>query len=606
MIIPMLKYSFLVYHKDYTPFLEELRRHGVVHVIGSDEELTDRERERMVLMKQIQHVVRELARRNTDGVTPDGIAVSGEEAFADVLAILDRQEEVSRSLSQLVKEINQVKPWGNFSPASIEALANKGITLRFYTVPVRKYDEAWTFQWPIEVIGNHAGMIYFVLADDGSFDTLPDADEMRPPGQSLSGLNNRQESLRQEQETLKEKLNQHAGINLEAIRQYGYQVMDDTSYHHVLNSTTADSSEKVRILEGWVPEERQDELVAFLESQNILYVKEKPVKGEKVPVLLKNKKFSKDFEQLGELYSLPEYRELDMTPFFAPFYLIFFGFCLGDAGYGVLMMLAALLLKRKVRKELKSTMNLIFYLGISTIAFGVLGGTLFGIPLYETGLPVYSKLAADFEARGTDVNTLLFYLALLLGGIQIMFGMFLKSVNEIRQYGVKYAIGTFGWIILLLGSVVIALLNQVEGVPMEQLNIYLYALLGVSGVMILLLNTPGKNVFMNVGIGIWNTYNMATGILGDLLSYIRLFALGIASAIMGFVFNSLAVEMSGSIPVVSTIVMVIILVIGHSINIFMSGLGAFVHPLRLTFVEFYKNAGFNGGGKKYNPFRKLS
>jgi V/A-type H+/Na+-transporting ATPase subunit I len=111
---------------------------------------------------------------------------------------------------------------------------------------------------------------------------------------------------------------------------------------------------------------------------------------------------------------------------------------------------------------------------------------------------------------------------------------------------------------------------------------------------------------MNVGVGLWTTYNMVTGILGDLLSYIRLFALGISSAIMGFVFNSLAVEMSGSIPVLSILIMIIILVIGHSINIFMSGLGAFVHPLRLTFVEFYKNAGFSGGGKQYNPFRKIT
>jgi V/A-type H+/Na+-transporting ATPase subunit I len=110
----------------------------------------------------------------------------------------------------------------------------------------------------------------------------------------------------------------------------------------------------------------------------------------------------------------------------------------------------------------------------------------------------------------------------------------------------------------------------------------------------------------NFGLGLWNTYNMATGLLGDLLSYIRLFALGISSAILGFVFNSLAVSMSGSIPVVSAIVMVIILVFGHSINLFMSGLGAFVHPMRLTFVEFYKNAGFTGGGKKYNPFRKIN
>jgi V/A-type H+-transporting ATPase subunit I len=141
---------------------------------------------------------------------------------------------------------------------------------------------------------------------------------------------------------------------------------------------------------------------------------------------------------------------------------------------------------------------------------------------------------------------------------------------------------------------------------MEQLNSPLYVLLGISGLLILPLNNLGRNVFMNVGVGLWNTYNMVTGILGDLLSYIRLFALGISSAIMGFVFNSLAVEMSGSIPVLNVIIMVIILVIGHSINIFMSGLGAFVHPLRLTFVEFYKNAGFSGGGKKYEPFRKLT
>jgi V/A-type H+-transporting ATPase subunit I len=97
---------------------------------------------------------------------------------------------------------------------------------------------------------------------------------------------------------------------------------------------------------------------------------------------------------------------------------------------------------------------------------------------------------------------------------------------------------------------------------------------------------------------------MVTGVLGDLLSYIRLFALGISSAILGFVFNSLALSVGTSF--FGIIAMVIILVVGHGINIFMSGLGSFVHPMRLTFVEFYKNAGFSGGGKKYQPFRKLT
>lgn len=123
--------------------------------------------------------------------------------------------------------------------------------------------------------------------------------------------------------------------------------------------------------------------------------------------------------------------------------------------------------------------------------------------------------------------------------------------------------------------------------------------------MVFVLNNLKRNPFINIGAGLWDAYNMATGILGDLLSYIRLFALGISSSVMGFVFNDLAINMSGDIPVLSTIIMLIIMIFGHGINIFMGGLGAFVHPMRLTFVEFYKNAGFEGGGKKYKPFKSV-
>jgi len=105
---------------------------------------------------------------------------------------------------------------------------------------------------------------------------------------------------------------------------------------------------------------------------------------------------------------------------------------------------------------------------------------------------------------------------------------------------------------------------------------------------------------------LWNSMNMATGLLGDLLSYIRLFALGLCGGMMGFVFNELAIELSPTFPVARQLVMLIILLIGHGLNLFISSLGAFVHPMRLTFVEFYKNAGFEGGGKKYKPFKYIS
>ena len=131
-----------------------------------------------------------------------------------------------------------------------------------------------------------------------------------------------------------------------------------------------------------------------------------------------------------------------------------------------------------------------------------------------------------------------------------------------------------------------------------------YLLLAVAGLLVFVLNNLRRNVVVNIGAGLWDTYNMVTGLLGDVLSYIRLFALGISGSVLGLVFNDLAMNMSGDIPVLKQVIMLVILLFGHGVNLFMSGLGAFVHPMRLTFVEFYKNSGFEGGGKKYNPLRR--
>ena len=134
-------------------------------------------------------------------------------------------------------------------------------------------------------------------------------------------------------------------------------------------------------------------------------------------------------------------------------------------------------------------------------------------------------------------------------------------------------------------------------------SILFYVPLASAGVLIFFFNSPHKNPFINVGAGLYSCYEMATGVVGDLVSYVRLFAIGLCGAIIGQVFNALSVGLSGDVPVLSWIVMAIILAIGHGLNIFISALGAFVHPVRLTFVEFYKNAGFEGGGRKFTPFK---
>lgn len=607
MIVPMTKYSFLVYHAEYHTFLEKLRDLGVAHLIEKQKEATDSLFEQYEQMKKVNGVIKFLSARvddipkSTSDNTSNGMAI-----FKEVESLQQEVEIKQQQLSLLRKEISYASLWGDFSPQTIVQLRNKGVQLKLYSVSTRKFNEAWLQQYPVSVISQQAGISYLVMfLEEGQSHDL-DLEEMRIPERPVSELNRYESLLAAEIQSMIARFDHHAKYSIGAIQHYLKQLTEDFQFKNAIHNTASEAGGKVSFIEGWVPEQKKGQLVEFLDKNNMLYLEEKPTPEDKVPILLKNKRFSKKFEPLVDFYSLPKYGELDLTPFFAPFYMIFFGFCLGDAGYGIMMVLAALLLKKKVDKSLRDMLGLVFYLGLSTIFFGIIGGTFFGIPLYETGLPVYRTLAAQFEARDTDINQLLFYLALVLGGIQILFGMFLRVINEVRQFGWGFALGSIGWLLLLVGGGALYGVSMLTGIPMEQLSIPLYIILVVSGILILPLNNLGRNPLINTGAGLWNTYNMVTGLLGDLLSYIRLFALSISSAILGFVFNSIAVEMSGNIPVVSMIVMIIILVVGHAINLFMSGLGAFVHPLRLTFVEFYKNAGFTGGGKKYEPFKKLT
>ncbi|HKK67519.1 MAG TPA: V-type ATPase 116kDa subunit family protein, partial [Bacteroidales bacterium] len=244
-------------------------------------------------------------------------------------------------------------------------------------------------------------------------------------------------------------------------------------------------------------------------------------------------------------------------------------------------------------------LTLVQLLGLATVIFGAITGTFFGMNLVENP----PEFLADARNLFLD-NDQLFNLALIFGAVQILFGMILKGINQIRQHGIGYSFATWGWFILIVSSGIFYYLDQQN--PAEELffgTLHMgFVILSALGILVF--NHPKRNIFVNIGAGLWDTYNMVTGVVGDLLSYIRLFALGLASAILGQVFNQLAFDMSPDVPVLGILVTLIILVIGHGINIFMSGLGSFVHPLRLTFVEFYKNAGFIGGGKEYKPFQK--
>lgn len=603
MIVPMYKYAFLVHHSAYKDFLKEIRKIGVVHISIKNEEPTSEMQE---LFRHLNEV--DKAAKKLDMLVPEKTDVkpdfkTGEEVFNRLKNMEKEMEHNHHQVLQLEKEKKQLLPWGDFDWEKVRKLEEIGVNIRFMSCPVRKYEPAWEETFYLKVIGDLDGYRYFVKIDKtekgaqkNGFDEIAGADELVLPEHSLTEVNAEIEKLKKEADALSHELHQIAWHCKPLLKEYEEDLQQELSEMNALLQTSDEVEGKVRLLEGWVPETKKAELDAYLDANQILYTDDNPEEEDKVPILLKNNRFAKLYEIIGKLYELPNHKELDLVPFFAPFYMMFFGFSLGDAGYGLVIIAAAQFMKKKM-PNLKSVMVLAQFLGLATVIFGILTGTFFGIDLINSDIPWLE----NFKQYMISTDKL-FNLAIIFGVIQILFGMVLKVINISRVRGFWYSLSTIGWLILLVGLGSVYGLKTAEMVSPQVAGIIQTAVFGVSGVLILLLNHPKRNIFINFGAGFWDVYSMATSLLGDILSYIRLFALGVSSAILGLVFNSMAMSMKPDNIILGPLVMIIILVIGHGITIFMSGLGAFVHPIRLTFVEFYKNAGFTGGGKAYTPF----
>ncbi|QZT37465.1 V-type ATP synthase subunit I [Halosquirtibacter xylanolyticus] len=605
----MKKFSFLLFHKEYESFLEQLRSIGLIHVNEKEGGVEDPQFDETIQeLSRVDALVKEFVKLNGDKNTLEDSA--GVQKYESVDTVLEAYNKLVEERDTLVARQQQVEkfkevwlPWGDFDISKLEKLKDAGWNLEFYSCNSRDWNDEWDDKYDILNVAQIGVNRYFVVISSAEDTVSIEADKVELPEISFSESNREADIVKDKIALIEEQLVRLTKVGLPLLEDYQLEIQDRVDFAKVRLNGDKMAENHVYLLEGFVPEEKADEIRAFLEKERVYYEESAPSYEEKVPVLLKNNRFVRMFEMIGDLYSLPKYGELDLTPYFAPFYLLFFGFCLGDAGYGLLLMILGFVFTPKTTGATKSAMQLCKWLGASTILFGLIGGTFFGINLYDEGWGFYGNLSQMLKAQGKTMNDHLFNLALIFGAIQVIFGMVLKAVNEAKQFGVRYAVGTIGWITLFVGLVLSYFLPSF-GVSEGFVSIFRYVVVGFWALVSLFFSNPDRSIFANVGAGVWDSYNMATGVMGDILSYIRLFALGISSSILGFVFNNLAVQFAPENIVGKIIVMTIILIIGHGLNLFMGVLGSFVHPVRLTFVEFYKNSGFTGGGIRYNPFRK--
>ena len=568
MITQMKKYTFLVFHREYEAFLEQLREVGVVHVTEKAAGVAEDAHLQELLAKA------DNARKLIAQGAPD--------------QLLQEKAALESRIAATQKEVNKMAIWGDFSAERIAQLKEAGYTLRYFTCPKKLFQEEWGI-----VVAEQGATVYFVQVNNT--DEAPEGcQEQYLNEKSAANLQKDVEGLNGLLVAQNARIELWAKENIPALEKQLLEVNQLIDWQRVKLNTTNLVDGSLKLLEGYCPVDQELMLNKMLTTQNVYFQAEDPTPEDDIPIKLSNNKFFRLFEPLTKLYMLPKYGELDLTMFFAPFFMVFFGLCLGDMGYGALIMLALPIftkLFQLINPEFKS--SLVFLFGLSTVICGTLTGTAFGFSLYDIDLPFFQKMK---DLLYQD-NQSMFYLSLIIGCVQILFGMMLKAVNLAIQLGFKYAISTIGWIILLIAVAVAVLTNSLN-------SIWFIVSMIIAGCMVLLYNSPGKNIFLNIGLGLWDAYNMVTGLLGDVLSYVRLFALGLSGGILASVFNSLATGMSPDIPVVGFIVTALIFVIGHGLNIFMNILGSMVHPMRLTFVEFFKNSGYEGGGSPYKPFKK--
>lgn len=601
MISKMKKLAFLIYHKDYDTFLEQVRNLGVVHVVTKSQgEAENQDLQATIrLSARYAAAIKLLEGMNVKAADKtSGNADKGEQILDKLEALQQHDAETNHRIQAIEKEITAMEPWGDFKMESLKRLRDAGYEVEFYICSDKVYDEEWETQYHAVVINHIGSKVYFVTVTPVTETVSLDVECAKIADRSLSEIIQEKEKLdaeRTETENAMKELAENSIPDLKAAQVRTSQLVD---FDKVKLSADSLAGNKLMLLEGWAPAENAQQLNDFLKSSEVYYEISDPVPGDNVPIQLNNKGFFKLFEPIMKLYMLPKYNELDLTPFFAPFFMLFFGLCLGDTGYGLFILLGISgyrLIAKSISPSMKPILTLVQLLGLSTAICGLLTGTCFGFNLYDINVPFIQKMK---EVIMLD-NQQMFNLSLILGAIQIIFGMTLKAVNQAIQFGFKYAISTIGWLLVLVSTAVAFAAPSV----MAMGGTLHLAILAVGGLMVYLFNSPGKNIFLNIGLGLWDTYNMATGLLGDILSYVRLFALGLSGGILAGVFNSLAVGMSPDNVIAGPIVMVLIFVIGHSINIFMNVLGAMVHPMRLTFVEFFKNSGYEGGGKEYKPFK---
>lgn len=584
MIVRMKKLTLLVSQKEKQSFLNKLRSLGVVHiknvkkpshneVISADEVVSD-----------IKSAIAILPRHEENGDSP----LRGQSPFSsniptrakEIVSLAKNKGERLENLATLEREIEWYRPWGGFNPGDLAALKEKGIFVRLYRAQKNMYKKSRERN-DVYTIKKDAQYVYLAHISNSTEETLP-FEEIKPAGESHASLLSKLEETKSEIDKIDMKL-KIASREEGALRAYLKQALAKSVFSKVMHGMGEE--EKFSYLSGFCPEERVKDVSALIKAAGGGYASEDPDNPEEVPTLIRNPKWIRIISPVFKfMNTIPGYKEHDISLWFLVFFSLFFAMLISDAGYGLIFIALTFLARRKLKKAPPEPFLLVYLLGFATVIWGAVTGTWFGS----------EKIKGLIEGN----QNFMIHLCFIIGVVQLSLAHLILAAKKMNSLK---ALAELGWIAVLWGLFFTAGMLVLEK-PFPGIAAHLFA---GGALLVLLFSNPQKNMIKGMAVTLAGLPLKIVSSFSDVVSYLRLFAVGYASTVLAVTFNNMALGV-GFNGFFAGLAAACILFFGHTLNIILGLMAVIVHGVRLNMLEFSGQMGMEWSGNEYKPFCKSS
>ena len=636
MIVPMKKVSLIIMGDKKTETLKKLRKLGMIHIEiseGSGEKLAEL-KEQISLLENAVYIVGNKKAKDEKELSPaDALNMARE-----IASLTDQKKDYQAEQITIQAELERVKDWGNFKPDSLVDLAQKGIDVSIYEMPKTEYDALGDNVKTVR-LGDNKNSVKCMLIKagvEGEDDVLYSLNsyKLELPQMSTEEMKQKTLEISEKIKAIDEKLLSYESYTIalkNAIKSFEKEVEFEVYATGMENESLSENDKNLTVayFKGYIEADNIKELQTVAKSNSWGLLVEDPTEEDDVPTKLKNNKFVSLIYPLTDfLGAVPGYFEYDISGWFLAFILVFFGIIFGDGGYGLFICAVASIpiIKSLVsKKEVSATFLLVGLFGLSTVLWGTLTCTWFGLSaeqipqwLQKLSIPVISNVYADriwhpFWTEGDvglttaqNLQIFCFSLALIQLTVAHIKGVIrnrrsLKMIGDIgsilQLFGIYYLV-----LSLVVNPMVFTFSLVISGIPVGTVAI---ALIGIGFLLSFIFSNYEGNLIKSILASLTNIVSVLLGVVNvfsDIVSYIRLWAVGLAGAAIAATVNELAGPLLGNF--LFMIVAIILLVFGHGLNMILNILSVIVHGIRLNTLEFSSHLDMSWSGHKFKPFKE--